>query len=183
MPLEPFKSSHSLTLGVELELQLINLSDFDLIRRQSGHAAPAQAREVPGQCHAGNDREHDRDQYRRAYQSRGNAGAVAAHPRHAGARGRHAQRRHLRRRHPSVPALGGPQDISQAALPRGVGDLWLPGTSSSPCSASTSISAAARATKRCSCCMRSTVTSRTSSPCPHRRRISRASIPCSIRRV
>lgn len=30
MPLEPFKSSQSLTLGVELELQLVGLSDFDL---------------------------------------------------------------------------------------------------------------------------------------------------------
>ena len=30
MPLEPFKSSQALSLGVELELQLIGLSDFDL---------------------------------------------------------------------------------------------------------------------------------------------------------
>ncbi|MDH4134288.1 MAG: glutamate-cysteine ligase family protein, partial [Gammaproteobacteria bacterium] len=30
MPLEPFKTSESLTLGVELELQLVSLSDFDL---------------------------------------------------------------------------------------------------------------------------------------------------------
>ncbi|HYD94577.1 MAG TPA: YbdK family carboxylate-amine ligase, partial [Noviherbaspirillum sp.] len=30
MPLEPFKYSESLTLGVELELQLVSLSDFDL---------------------------------------------------------------------------------------------------------------------------------------------------------
>ena len=30
MPLDPFKSSQPLTLGVELELQLLNLSDFDL---------------------------------------------------------------------------------------------------------------------------------------------------------
>ena len=30
MPLEDFKPSNSLTLGVELELQLLNLSDFDL---------------------------------------------------------------------------------------------------------------------------------------------------------
>ena len=31
MPLEPFKQSASLTLGVELELQLVSLSDFDLV--------------------------------------------------------------------------------------------------------------------------------------------------------
>jgi carboxylate-amine ligase len=31
MPLEPFKLSESLTLGVELELQLVSLSDFDLV--------------------------------------------------------------------------------------------------------------------------------------------------------
>jgi carboxylate-amine ligase len=31
MPLEDFKSSNALSMGVELELQLINLSDFDLI--------------------------------------------------------------------------------------------------------------------------------------------------------
>ncbi len=30
MPLEPFKSSRALSLGVELELQLVGLSDFDL---------------------------------------------------------------------------------------------------------------------------------------------------------
>lgn len=30
MPLEPFKTSRSLTVGVELELQLVSLSDFDL---------------------------------------------------------------------------------------------------------------------------------------------------------
>jgi carboxylate-amine ligase len=30
MPLEPFKTSQSLTMGVELELQLVNLADFDL---------------------------------------------------------------------------------------------------------------------------------------------------------
>lgn len=31
MPLEPFKSSQALSLGVELELQLVSLSDFDLM--------------------------------------------------------------------------------------------------------------------------------------------------------
>jgi carboxylate-amine ligase len=31
MPLQPFKASDALTLGVELELQLVSLSDFDLI--------------------------------------------------------------------------------------------------------------------------------------------------------
>ena len=31
MPLEPFASSQSLTMGVELELQLVSLSDFDLV--------------------------------------------------------------------------------------------------------------------------------------------------------
>lgn len=31
MPLEPFKDSRPLTLGVELELQLVSLSDFDLV--------------------------------------------------------------------------------------------------------------------------------------------------------
>ncbi len=30
MPLEPFKTSQAFSLGVELELQLINLSDFNL---------------------------------------------------------------------------------------------------------------------------------------------------------
>ena len=30
MPLEPFKISQALSLGVELELQLVSLSDFDL---------------------------------------------------------------------------------------------------------------------------------------------------------
>jgi carboxylate-amine ligase len=31
MPLEPFATSQSLTMGVELELQLVSLSDFDLV--------------------------------------------------------------------------------------------------------------------------------------------------------
>ncbi len=31
MPLEPFKTSDALTMGVELELQLVSLSDFDLV--------------------------------------------------------------------------------------------------------------------------------------------------------
>jgi glutamate---cysteine ligase / carboxylate-amine ligase len=31
MPLQPFASSQSLTMGVELELQLVSLSDFDLV--------------------------------------------------------------------------------------------------------------------------------------------------------
>jgi glutamate---cysteine ligase / carboxylate-amine ligase len=31
MPLEPFRQSQSLTMGVELELQLVSLSDFDLV--------------------------------------------------------------------------------------------------------------------------------------------------------
>ncbi len=30
MPLEPFGQSAALTFGVELELQLVNLSDYDL---------------------------------------------------------------------------------------------------------------------------------------------------------
>ena len=30
MPLEPFAKSQPLTMGVELELQLVSLSDFDL---------------------------------------------------------------------------------------------------------------------------------------------------------
>ena len=30
MPLEPFKASAALTMGVELELQLVNPTDFDL---------------------------------------------------------------------------------------------------------------------------------------------------------
>lgn len=30
MPLQPFKTSNLLTMGVELELQLISLSNFDL---------------------------------------------------------------------------------------------------------------------------------------------------------
>ena len=31
MPLEAFKTSDRLTMGVELELQLVSLSDFDLV--------------------------------------------------------------------------------------------------------------------------------------------------------
>src|SRR5450631_2637001 len=35
MPLEPFKNSQPLTLGVELELQLVSLSNLDLVDASS----------------------------------------------------------------------------------------------------------------------------------------------------
>jgi Kef-type K+ transport system membrane component KefB len=54
--------------------------------------------------------------------------------------------------------------------------------SSSPCSGSTCTSVVARRTRRCFCCMRSTVTCRTSSRCRRRRRFFRGSIRCSTRR-
>lgn len=48
MPLGPFESSQSLTLGVELELQLLNLSDFSLMATSDDLLALLQRRPFPG---------------------------------------------------------------------------------------------------------------------------------------
>lgn len=49
MPLSEFKQSDSLTMGVELELQLINLSDFDLIPASPDLLYLLQRQDFPGQ--------------------------------------------------------------------------------------------------------------------------------------
>ncbi len=48
MPLETFKTSRSLTLGVELELQLVSLSDFDLINASPDMLELLVRRRFPG---------------------------------------------------------------------------------------------------------------------------------------
>lgn len=48
MPLEPFKISKSLSLGVELELQLVSLSDFDLVDASSDMLELLGRRAFPG---------------------------------------------------------------------------------------------------------------------------------------
>ncbi len=48
MPLEPFKASEPLTLGVELELQLVSLSDLDLIDASPDMLALLGRRPFPG---------------------------------------------------------------------------------------------------------------------------------------
>lgn len=48
MPLEPFKTSAPLTLGVELELQLVSLSDFDLISASPDMLALLARKPFPG---------------------------------------------------------------------------------------------------------------------------------------
>jgi glutamate---cysteine ligase / carboxylate-amine ligase len=48
MPLENFKTSRSLTLGVELELQLVSLSDFDLINASPDMLELLVRRRFPG---------------------------------------------------------------------------------------------------------------------------------------
>jgi glutamate---cysteine ligase / carboxylate-amine ligase len=48
MPLEPFAQSDPLTLGVELELQLVSLSDFDLTHASSDMLEVLQRRPFPG---------------------------------------------------------------------------------------------------------------------------------------
>ena len=49
MPLEPFKSSRPLTLGVELELQLVSLSDFDLVDASPDMLHLLERKPFPGQ--------------------------------------------------------------------------------------------------------------------------------------
>jgi carboxylate-amine ligase len=48
MPLEPFKASDALTMGVELELQLVNPTDFDLSASASDLLHLLERREFPG---------------------------------------------------------------------------------------------------------------------------------------
>jgi carboxylate-amine ligase len=48
MPLETFKTSAPLTLGVELELQLVSLSDFDLVEASPDMLELMQRRRFPG---------------------------------------------------------------------------------------------------------------------------------------
>ncbi len=48
MPLETFKTSQSLTMGVELELQLVSLSDFDLINASPDMLELLVRRRFPG---------------------------------------------------------------------------------------------------------------------------------------
>lgn len=48
MPLEPFKTSQALSLGVELELQLIGLSDFDLVAASPDMFELLQRNSFPG---------------------------------------------------------------------------------------------------------------------------------------
>ncbi|HWI79788.1 MAG TPA: YbdK family carboxylate-amine ligase [Ramlibacter sp.] len=48
MPLETFKTSQSLSIGVELELQLVSLSDFDLVDASPDMLALLERRRFPG---------------------------------------------------------------------------------------------------------------------------------------
>jgi carboxylate-amine ligase len=48
MPLERFKNSHPLSLGVELELQLVSLSDFDLVNASPDMLELLARRHFPG---------------------------------------------------------------------------------------------------------------------------------------
>lgn len=48
MPLEAFKQSESLSLGVELELQLVSLSDFDLIAASPDLLSLLERKDFPG---------------------------------------------------------------------------------------------------------------------------------------
>ena len=66
MPLEPFKSSDPLTLGVELELQLVSPHRLRPRRREPRHARAAGAAAFSRQRRARDHRKHDRDLDRRA---------------------------------------------------------------------------------------------------------------------
>ena len=48
MPLEQFGTSKPLTLGVELELQLVSLSDFDLVEACPDMLGLLERRKFPG---------------------------------------------------------------------------------------------------------------------------------------
>jgi gamma-glutamyl:cysteine ligase YbdK (ATP-grasp superfamily) len=126
MPLEEFKSSQPLTMGVELELQLVSLSDFDLTASSPdllhllarkpfpGHVTPEITEsmiEINSDVHTKHGEllaqlRETRDTLVRAADTL-NIGICGG--------GTH------------LPALGGAQDLFQAALQGSVGVVWLPG--------------------------------------------------------
>ena len=74
--LEPFQQSAALSLGVELELQLVNTHDYDLAPYSDEMLRLMARYELPGLGGAGDDVQHDRDLDRRVRIVR--AGAVGA---------------------------------------------------------------------------------------------------------
>ncbi len=108
MALEAFKTSEPLTMGVELELQLVSLSDFDLVEASPDMLDLLARKTFPGNVMPEITREHDRGLDRRAdrrttallRQLREIRDALVA-------AGDTPQRRRLRRRHAPVPAVVG----------------------------------------------------------------------------
>ena len=92
MALETFVNSEPFTFGVELE---IHRQHAQLRSDQSGLRpdAPNPGRDLPGQHHAGNHREHDRAVDRHLPFARAGGERAACDPRRAGEGGRPAQRR------------------------------------------------------------------------------------------
>src|SRR5690349_15421816 len=106
-----FRNSQALTVGVQLELQLVNTNDFnlapdadDLLRRA---AADVHGGELKPEI-----TEHDRDQLGRSPALRHAAGRVAHDARSARLPRASDERGDRRRRDAPFPEMEGPQDLS-----------------------------------------------------------------------
>ena len=174
MALEPFGKSEALTMGVELELQLISTHDFDLSSSANDLLELLRRKPFPGvvtpemtqsmiEIATDIQREHGPllAQLRQTRDTLVNAGDRLNIALAGG--GTHPFQRWFEQR--------------IFAKPRSTA-IW---PSSSPCSANTCTLVAAPPTRLCFCCTRSTATCRTSSRSRRRRRIHRAWTPCSIR--
>ena len=182
MSLLPFADSDSLSFGVELELQLINLSDYDLSAASTDLLALLQRAPFPGQVTpeittsmievaTSVQTRHGplqaqlremRDTLLAAAASSTSAWPAAARIRSSFGASSASFRRRAISRSPSSTAT------------------WR---SSSRSSVSMCTSAAAAATRPCSCCTRCPATCRTSSRWPRVPPMCKVRTPCSIRRA
>ena len=137
-----FTQSTPLTMGVELELQIVNRRDYDLTRGASDLLALLRQADSTATNQAGDHREHDRDQHLGAHAARELLAELQAIRDAAGDARPTGSTSALRRRHAPVPALGRPAHLPGRALPASVASCTATWPSSSPSSASTCTSAA-----------------------------------------
>ena len=127
MPLETFKSSQSLTMGVELELQLVNTYDMDLSSSANDLLELLRRKPFPGVVTP----EMTQSMIEIATDVQTAHGPLLAQLREIRdtlvTSRRPAQHRACRRWHPPVPALVRAAHLRQAALRAALGPVRLPG--------------------------------------------------------
>jgi len=124
MPLEPFKSSLPLMLGVELELQLVSLSDFDLTAASPDMLHLLNRASFPGNITPEITEsmiEINTDIHTNHSELLGQLKRIRDTLVQAG----HSERRNMRRRHPPIPEMDRAHDIFQAAVQGNICDLRL----------------------------------------------------------